>query len=141
MLNIELAHVENLVSTMIPFMPNKCCLPEMEDTVAFTVTLDGSYSPGTGDKIPYNNVITNIGNGYITQRDEFVCPQAGVYVFYAALIAEVETACRLDFYKNDEKIGRSYSRQNSSLTSQGSNMFLLELQEADTVFLKACWYI
>ena len=112
------------------------CLPELEDTVAFTVTLDGHYSPGTGEKIPYNSVITNIGNGYVTQRDEFVCPQAGVYMFNAVVMAMSGSDCQLDFHKNEEEIGRAYSRDDT-LTSQGSNMFLLELQEADTVSMRA----
>ena len=107
-------------------------LPDLEDMVAFTVTLDGHYSPGTGEKIPYNTVITNIANGYIIQRDEFVCPQAGLYVFYASVLATSDDlACMLDFYKDSEKIGTAYSRH--SPDSSGSNMFLLELQEADTV--------
>ena len=121
----------------IAFIFNICCLPELEDTIAFTVALDDTYSPVTDEKIPYYNIITNIGSGYITQRNEFVCPQAGVYVFYAAVIAATETTCRLDFYKNDEEIGRVYSRDTAPPTSHGSNMFLLELQEADTVFLRA----
>ena len=104
----------------------------MENTVAFTVSLDDHYSPVADEKIPYNNVITNIGNGYITQRNEFVCPQAGVYVFSASVIATSNSACNLDFHKNDEKIGTAYSIEDS-LTSQGSNMFLLELQESETV--------
>ena len=108
----------------------------MEDTVAFTVTLDGHYYAVTDEKIQYNNVITNIGNGYITQRDEFVCPQAGAYMFNAAVVATSRSDCRLDFYKNDEKIGRAYSKE-GSITSQGSNMFFLELQEVDTVSMKA----
>ena len=96
------------------------------------MTLDGHYSPVTDEKIPYNSVITNIGNGYITERDEFVCPQAGAYVFNAA----TSSICHLELHKNEEKIGQTYSRD-YSLTSQGSNMFLLELQEADTVSMRA----
>ena len=110
-------------------------LPDLEEMVAFTVALEGNYSPGTGEKIPYNNIIANIGNGYITQRDEFVCPQVGLYVFYASVLATSDLACRLDFYKDSEKIGTAYSRH--SPDSSGSNMYLLELHEADTVFMRA----
>ena len=110
-------------------------LSDLEDMVAFTVALGGDYSPVTGEKIPYNSVITNIGNGYIIQRNEFVCPQAGAYVFYAAVLAASDSACRLDFYKDDEEIGGAYSRHSPS--TPGSNMFLFELQEADTVSLRA----
>ena len=107
----------------------------MEGTVAFTVALDGHYSPAIGEKIPYNNVITNIGNGYITQRDEFICPLAGTYVFNAALIATGLDDCYVYFYRNEEQIGQVFSR--ASALVHGSNMFLLELSEADTVSMRA----
>ena len=99
------------------------------------MALDGHYSPVTDEKIPYNYVITNIGNGYITQRDAFICPQAGLYVFYASVLATSDSACRLDFFKDEEMIGSIYSRDSPSIP--GSNMFLLELQEADTVSMRA----
>ena len=118
----------------LTFTFNINCLPELEDTVAFTVALDGHYSPGTGEKIPYNNIITNIGNGYITQRNEFVCPQAGLYVFYAAVLATSDSTCWVEFYKDDEMIGTTYSHHSPYIP--GSNMFLLELQEADTVSMR-----
>ena len=110
-------------------------LPDLEDMVAFTVGLDGEYSPITDEKIPYNTAITNIGSGYIIQRNEFVCPQAGLYVFYASVLATSESTCWLDFYKNNAMVGRVYSRH--SPYAPGSNMFLLELQEADTVSMRA----
>ena len=107
----------------------------MEGTVAFTVALDGHYSPAIGEKIPYTNVITNIGNGYITQRDEFVCPLAGTYVFYDALLATGSVDCYLGFYRNEEQIGQVFSR--ASAIVHASNMFLLELSEADAVSIRA----
>ena len=105
----------------------------MEDTVAFTVALNGQYSPSMNEKIPYNNIITNIGSGYITQSDEFVCPPAGAYVFYSS------TFYKLDFYKNEEMIGSAYSSNSQSNSGPGSNMFLFELQEAETVSMRAAY--
>ena len=117
------------------FIFNICGLSEVEDMVAFTVALDGYYSPATGEKIPYNTIITNIGSGYITQRNEFVCPQAGLFVFYASVLATSDSSCRLNFYKDDEMIGSVYSHHSPYIP--GSNMFLLELQEADTFSMRA----
>ena len=62
-------------------------------------------------------------------------PRRG-YVFHEALLTSSDSMCCLDFYKNDVEIGHVSSRENL-LTSQGSSMFLFELQEVDTVFLKA----
>ena len=103
----------------------------MEDPVAFSVILDGDYNPSEGEKIPYTWIVTNVGSGYITQRQEFVCPHTGLYVFYAAGYASNGANCWLDIMKNDVAVGRLYFVQ--SYGSTGTNMFALELVEADTV--------
>ena len=65
-------------------------IPALEGSVAFTVSIDGEYNAVINQRIPYPHVITNIGNGYIQQRNEFVCPESGTYVFYATLISKGE---------------------------------------------------
>ena len=109
--------------------------PALQETVAFSVQLEGgNYSPAVGEKIPYNNIVTNIGNGYITQRQEFVCPVAGVYAFHATVMS-YGVQCKLDLYKNEESIGRMWSATNP--TGQGGIMVALELQEVETVSVRS----
>ena len=120
---------------MCNFYTRLMLLPDLKEMVAFTLALDGNYSPDTDEKIPYNNIITNIGNGYITKRDEFVCSQACFYVFFVSVLATSDLPFWLDFYNDTEKIGTAYSKH--SPDSSSSNMFLLELQEADTVSARA----
>ena len=103
----------------------------MEEPVAFTVTLNGDFAPSAGEKIPYNKIVTNVGHGYITERREFVCPQAGLYVFYAAGYAKNGATCYLDIRKNDILISNMFFTENHH--TMGSNMAVLELVEADNV--------
>ena len=117
-----------------------CCTPldnvtvgflVVEDPVAFSVSLQDNYSPSDQEKIPYSNIITNVGNGYITERREFVCPHAGLYVFYAGGYGRNDAACRLDITKNDIFVGRAYFRQD--YRAMGSNLFVLELGGGEAV--------
>ena len=103
----------------------------MENPVAFAVTLDGNFAPSVDEKIPYSNIVTNVGNGYITERREFVCPHAGLYVFYAAGYAANGASCYLDIMKNDILFSRLFFSQ--AVGAMGSNMVVLELVEADNV--------
>ena len=103
----------------------------MENPVGFSVLLEGNVSPGAGAKIPYNAVVTNVGNAYSTQRDEFICPHQGLYVFYVAGYATQDTTCRFAITKNADEIGQAYI--NHPFRSTGTNMFVLELEEADLV--------
>ena len=107
----------------------------VENPVAFSVALDGAYAPSADEKIPYNDIITNVGNGYITERREFVCPHAGLYVFYAAGYAVNGASCWLEIMKNDILVGRLWFTQTTY--AMGSNMFVLELVGADNVAVKS----
>ena len=109
----------------------------LQETVAFTLRLDGHYSPALGERIPYNGIVTNVGSGYVTQRQEFVCPLAGVYAFHATVHAFASTRCRLYLYKNEESIACMWSDSTGAATGQGANMVALELHEADTVSVRS----
>ena len=103
----------------------------MESPVAFTVDLESHYSPSDQEKTPYNKIITNVGNGYITERREFVCPHAGLYVFYVTGYGINASSCWLDITKNGIPFTQALIVHSNY--SMGSNMAVLELVEADNV--------
>ena len=103
----------------------------LENPVAFTVDLEGDYSPSYQEKIPYNNIITNVANGYITERREFVCPHTGLYVFYVTGYGTNAVSCWLDITKNNIPVTQAVIVH--SYYTMGSNMAVLELVEADIV--------
>ena len=99
--------------------------------VAFTAILSTNYSPGQDEKIPYDSIVTNIGGGYIVERNEFVCADPGAYVFYANMSPESDTSCVLYIAKNGVLVNWMYG--NNAAPSTGSNMAVLELNQGDTV--------
>ena len=55
--------------------------PEQDSVVAFTVAHEAvkSYSPG--ERIEFNNILTNVGAGFRPEQNEFLCPTSGLYLF------------------------------------------------------------
>ena len=45
--------------------------------MAFTVSHDTEDVIQANETIRYNTVLTNVGGGYMTEQDEFVCPFSG----------------------------------------------------------------
>ena len=103
----------------------------VEEPVGFTVILDGGYNPADRENIPYQIIETNIGNGYISNRNEFICPHAGHYVFYVALYANDNAICWLDIMKNGEQTNTAHSNHNGYNT--GTTMVVLDLAAGDIV--------
>ncbi|KAH3798561.1 complement C1q tumor necrosis factor-related protein 3-like [Dreissena polymorpha] len=54
--------------------------------IAFTAFLSGQpIEINENDRVPYNAVELNLGNGYDVTKHEFTCPANGVYVFHSSL--------------------------------------------------------
>ena len=103
----------------------------VEEPVAFTAILDGHYSPSADEKVTYSIIVTNVGNGYSTDRKEFITPHAGTYVFYVALYAHNNAACWVDIMKNGVQTNTAHSNHNGYNT--GTTMVVLELAVGDIV--------
>ena len=102
-------------------------------TVAFSVALQGDYSPSDNEQIPYNYVITNVGDGYVIEHHEFVCPVDGVYAFHGNVHTSDGTHCNLKIMKNGVQVGRFVGNDLLSTAATGSNLIILELIAADRV--------
>ena len=103
----------------------------VDHPVGFTAILDGTINLSAGEKVPYSIIVTNVGNGYNTDRSEFICPNSGIYVFYVNIYAYIETTCRLDIMKNGVQTNRAHSSHLGFDT--GTTMAVLELEEGDIV--------
>ena len=65
-----------------------------ENPIAFTVSLDGNYYPALGEKVPFNDVIINMGGGF--QRRE---PTSSQHQLMPHLLQAVQI---LAFFMNEE---------------------------------------
>ena len=108
-----------------------------DDTVAFTVLLEADVSPSAGEKVQYNQIVTNVGGAYVPERREFVCPSEGVYIFHSSNLAFGGNQCKLDFYKNEDDVARTWSDNSNQPHGQGGSLVVLELASGDTVSIRA----
>ena len=102
--------------------------------IAFSVQREGTYSPAMNSNIDYNLVITNAGGAYHTQRDEFVCPTAGLYYFSSSAVYTSGGTCRISFFKNEEDSEEMiHSAENYG---QGSNTIVYDLEVGDAISVR-----
>ncbi|KAL4218499.1 biological adhesion [Mactra antiquata] len=100
-----------------------------ELTVAFFSTLSHALvSPGHGQQIIFDNVITNVGNKYNVYSGDFRAPIPGIYVFSTTILTgNVETGSYM-FKLNGKPIAGVYV-----VNSSGTIQVVLDLNFGDTV--------
>ncbi|OWF56505.1 uncharacterized protein LOC110446775 [Mizuhopecten yessoensis] len=78
--------------------------------VGFYVTLRGlrGVSLGSHQTIPFDNVVTNVGNGYSKMNGIFSAPVDGIYSFTAIVRSYMNSEAHLIITKNGERIGNVY---------------------------------
>ena len=53
----------------------------VENVVAFTVFTNVRVTISPGERVHFQDVLTNVGGGYNAGHNEFVCPHTGLYMF------------------------------------------------------------
>ena len=124
------------------FLVNKRMLSHLNGTatsahVAFFARLSTHTPKLQPDQdIVFNDVITNIGNGYHKTHGIFVAPVAGVYVFYASLHAYAgQNHAKL--MKNGQMLAMFDVVLSSDTNSQ---MVIIELEAGDDVSVQNADY-
>lgn len=102
-------------------------------SVAFHAWLS-HWVPKKGETIKYNQVTTNIGNGYNSNTGKFVAPVSGVYMF-AATVTGRKGFAHLDIIKNYHRVGNVRSEETKDLDS-GTKVIVLKLNASDAVYLR-----
>ena len=116
------------------------CISALDTVVAFSVGLQDDYFPEENEKIPYNSITSNVGGGFIIERREFVCSVAGVYAFYSNVFATNTVRCNLKIMKSGTQLGRLVGDHVGTSEVTGSNLLIVELEEADTVYVERANY-
>ena len=80
-----------------------------ERQVAFTVqhTLAGTL--GKQQAVKYNQVVTNIGNGYDSRDGHFTAPVAGLYSFSLTGMGYATSLLYLNIMKNNQFLAQIYT--------------------------------
>lgn len=103
------------------------------ETVAFSVYSPNEQSLTKGTKVLFNEVWTNVGNGYNPSSGTFTTPKPGLYHFTAVVKIQTRKDVRIRLYHNHLPISGSYIDGHGYKT--GTFDVILNLQKGDRVFV------
>ena len=106
--------------------------------VAFTVSVSISGTQWANEKILYDKIFTNMGQGYSQQTGTFTCPKAGLYVFtWSTLSGNDNQDCVAYIYRNGQKSLMSHSDEGGgSWNEAASNTAVFNLSVGDQVWIE-----
>lgn len=103
--------------------------------IAFSAALTGKHVHlGDGQVVEYNQVYTNVGNGFDTRHSHFIAPVKGIYLFaYSGMNANSQEVY-LEMVKNGQMIAVIYL--GSTDINMGSQTTVEILERGDVVWVK-----
>ncbi|WAR11851.1 C1QL4-like protein [Mya arenaria] len=107
--------------------------------IAFSAKLDRTVSQiGIGQKLIFNDVMTNVGNAYNVHAGVFTCPRAGLYLF-SYFIGKGRTGqAWFRLMKNGIVINGAVADSVSRFhDTQGGNVAVLHLKIRDSVYVES----
>ena len=105
--------------------------------IAFFATLSSpQLHVGVHQPVVFDNVITNIGNGYHSHVGTFIAPVSGTYVFSVTLMTGWNQAAGYEIVKNGSMISRIYNSVQTSGYNSGSQTFILQLKQNDDIVIQ-----
>ena len=109
---------------------------ENEMDVAFFATLTNHQTHvGVDQPIMFDNVVTNIGNGYHNHLGSFIAPVSGTYVFSVSLLTWAKHA-HYTFSKNGTGVSKLYLDATKSGYESTSQTIVITLNQNDDVTIR-----
>ena len=108
--------------------------------VAFTASLSKTLTNvGSDQHIVFDNVITNVGNAYLSSHGHFITPVKGVYIFFVSLTNVPEHSASAALIQNGQWIGHVLahgSASNSGLYVTSTLASTVQLDIGDEVWVQ-----
>ncbi|VDI64750.1 Hypothetical predicted protein [Mytilus galloprovincialis] len=105
------------------------------ETVAFSAYRSSSQTLSSGEKVIFDGVWTNVGNGYEPSTGIFNAPHPGLHHFTAVLMSDYEKDLSLDLTLNGLRMTRNYLHGDGYKT--GTFDVVLNLQKGDKVHIES----
>lgn len=103
--------------------------------MAFTASVTTPSSTLNSGTLVFNQVISNIGNGYNNCTGVFSAPTTGTYVFYASAVEHNKQNLQLDIVLNSVPKVRLMGYLSAAYQT-GTNMVVLPLKRGDKVWVR-----
>ncbi|CAC5425708.1 C1QL [Mytilus coruscus] len=114
-------------------VPGYDVLAKKRETVAFTAYRKSSQTLSNGQKVIFDQIWTNVGNGYEPSTGVFSAPHAGVYHFTAVVMSTNNNALYLTLYHNTVRTSSSFINGDGHKT--GTFDVVFNLQKGDKVYI------
>ncbi|XP_063442987.1 uncharacterized protein LOC134723298 [Mytilus trossulus] len=101
------------------------------DKIAFCVSLTHNVTLN-GDRVIYDKIFTNVGNGYDPNTGVFTVSVTGLYMIHYHALAELGETMWLDLYHNDKYINSAFGAAPSTYADHG-NSAILDLHAGDKI--------
>jgi hypothetical protein len=112
---------------------------DMVETVAFEATIAGgniAHHTHIDDKIVFETVSLNVGDGYHSGNGTFIAPMSGIYVFSTSVMMiganSIDTGMHVIIEKNNAEIAGAYASNKGSY-EHSSVTVTMDLKVGDTV--------
>ncbi|KAL4233846.1 hypothetical protein ACF0H5_008522 [Mactra antiquata] len=111
---------------------------EVESPVAFFATIGNHHleHAGVNQVIVYDNIVTNVGNGYNKLIGVFTAPVDGIYVFSSTMVAHVHQNAHSSFYKNNDRLNIMFASGVESAFDTSSATIVLQLSKGDLITVR-----
>ncbi|XP_071135085.1 uncharacterized protein [Mytilus edulis] len=103
------------------------------ETVAFSAYRPSSQTLSSREKVIFDRVWSNVGNGYEPSTGIFTAPHSGLYHLTAVFMSTNGDVLNLDLCQNELKMTKSYLNGDGHKT--GTFDVVFNLQKGDTVYI------
>ena len=110
-------------------------MQEAENHIAFYATLSAHTTLGQKQTIEFDQIITNIGNGYNSVSGVFTVPATGIYQFSTTMLkfTSTENEIHTQLMQNNNVVGQNFGNLNRA---SGTQNVIVSAQKGDSVYVR-----